>query len=63
MTKDDAENVLYRIREEGFDYTFDGYDTWGEIRDEKFHNLRLNYLAAKETLYQYLKEQQHGPNN
>lgn len=62
MTKDDAENVLYRIREEGFDYTFDGYSSWEEIKDEKFQTLRLNYLAAKETLYQYLK-QQHGPTN
>ena len=60
MTKSDAENVLYRIREEGFDYTFCGYSSWEEIKDEKFQTLRSNYLAAKETLYQYL-EQQHGP--
>lgn len=57
MTKDDAENVLYRIREEGFDYTFDGYSTWGEIRDEKFHGLRLLYKQSKEDLKLYLEEQ------
>ena len=57
MTKPDAAEVLYRIREEGFDYTFDGYSSWQEIKDERFHQLRLNYLAAKEILYQYLEHQ------
>lgn len=57
MNKQDAENILYRIREEGFDYTFDGYSSWQEIKDAKFHHLRLVYLSAKEDLRHYLEEE------
>lgn len=57
MTKNDKDNLLYRIKDEGFDYTFDGYSDWEEVKDEKFHLLRKLYLAAKEDLLIYIKEQ------
>jgi hypothetical protein len=57
MNKQDAENILYRIREEGFDYTFDGYSDWEDVKDEHFHRLRNMYLINKEALHQYLEQQ------
>lgn len=56
MTEDDKCNLLYRINDEGFDYTFDGYSDWEEVKDEKFHLIRHLYLAAKEDLLTYIKE-------
>lgn len=55
MTKSDAEDVLYRIEAESFDYSFDGYSDWHEIKDEKFHEIRLEYLNAKKKMMKYLK--------
>lgn len=57
MTEDDKSSLLYRIKDEGFDYTFDGYSDWEYVKDEKFHQLRKLYLAAKEDLLVYIKEQ------
>ena len=55
MKKEDAQDVLYRIEAEGFDYSFDGYSNWKEIKDEKFHDIRLDYLDAKNRMMEYLK--------
>lgn len=49
------ESVKYRMKEEGFHYCFDGYSRWEEIKDEKFHKLRLKYLNAAEELREYVK--------
>lgn len=54
MTKEEAEDVLYRIEAESFDYCFDGYSDWTEIKDEKFHSIRLEYLNAKNKLINYI---------
>lgn len=62
MTQEESQYILYRIHDEGFDYTFDGYSGWKDIKDEKFHNLRQLYLSAKENLKLYLEEQ-YGPTN
>lgn len=45
------------IDNEGFDYAIDGYHDWKsdpEIKDEKFHRLRNEYLSAKMKLLNYL---------
>jgi hypothetical protein len=54
MTKDDRENVRYRIEEEGLHYTFEGYSRFPDIKDERFHELRKAYLLAAENLVEYV---------
>ena len=47
MTYDELEiwqSVQYRMDEEGFDYCFESYSNWDEIKDEEFHRLRLGFL-------------------
>ncbi len=48
--------VNYKMSEEGFDYCFDGYSSWEDVYDEKFHELRKNYLKAKRELKAYVVE-------
>ena len=48
------DNVQYRMNEEGFDYCFDGYSNWSEIKDQKFHDLRQAYLKSKSKLEEYI---------
>ena len=58
MTEDEKENfrrVNYRMKEEGFHYCFDGYSDWSEIKDEKFQELRENYLNSVIELKNYIK--------
>jgi hypothetical protein len=47
MISDELEkwkSVEYRMKEEGFDYCFNGYSSWKEIKDKKFHSLVDQYL-------------------
>ncbi len=53
-SREQFEGVSYRIEEEGFDYCFCDYSYWEEIEDEKFHELRKNYLKAKDNLQAYV---------
>lgn len=50
------DSLLFKIGDEGFDYCFDGYSNWNEIEDKEFHELRAQYLAAKEELNDYIKD-------
>lgn len=59
MTKEDKELLLYKIDAEGFDYCFNGYSSWGDIKDENFHKLRLAYVNAQNELKQYIKKCKH----
>jgi hypothetical protein len=43
------------MREEGFDYCFDGYSSWEDVKDKEFHKLRKAYLKAKNVLETYVK--------
>lgn len=55
--KDEQEwwdSVHYRMNEEGFDYCFQSYSNWKEIKDEKFHQLREAYLKAAKELEEYV---------
>lgn len=52
--KDLWESVQYRMDEEGFDYCFNGYSNWDEIKDKKFHELRKAYLDSAKALREYI---------
>ena len=54
--KDWFESAQYRMDEEGFNYCFDGYSNWTNIKDEKFHELRLSYLKAAKDLRDYINK-------
>lgn len=54
--KECFESCYYRTKEEGFDYCFDGYSSWDEIEDDKFHVLRKAYLESKQKLNEYIEE-------
>jgi len=52
--KNSFEDIHYRMNEEGFDYCFDKYSDWSEIKDEKFQKLKEQYLKSKKELEQYI---------
>lgn len=54
ITFQNFERVKYRMDEEGFDYCFDGYSNWEEIKDKEFHRLRLQYLQSAKDLRNYI---------
>jgi len=45
------------MRDEGFDYCFRHYSSFEEIKDEKFHELRLKYIQIAEELENYVNTQ------
>ncbi len=54
MKAKDLDYVRETVENEGFDYAFNGYSDFGEVKDEEFHFLRLEYLKARENLAAYL---------
>lgn len=48
--------AVWKMNDEGFDYCFRYYSDFDEIKDKKFHNLRLAYIKAAEDLEQYVHE-------
>jgi hypothetical protein len=42
------------IHNEGFDYCFQSYSNFHEVKDEEFHKLRLAYLNAAKALEEYV---------
>ena len=50
------ESVQYRMDEEGFDYCFESYSHWDEIKDEEFHRLRLGFLQSMGDLRNYINK-------
>jgi hypothetical protein len=54
---EDLENFEYlqnKMDEEGFDYCFRHYSKFSEIKDEKFHELRKEYLRVSQELEDYI---------
>jgi redox-regulated HSP33 family molecular chaperone len=54
---DDLENlkmVQYRMVADGFHYCFKHYSSFTEIEDEKFHELRKQYLESAKQLKDYI---------
>lgn len=52
--KENWEMVSYRMREEGFHYCFESYSNFDEIKDDKFHELRKEYLRISKELEDYV---------
>lgn len=52
--KEEFENVIYRVSEEGLDYTFMHYSSWEDVKDEVFHKLRKDYIDAAKAMSNYL---------
>ena len=50
------ESVRYRMDEGGFDYCFESYSHWDEIKDEEFHRLRKEFLRTMEELRNYIEK-------
>lgn len=53
---EDWQMVLYRMGAEGFHYCFHRYSSFEEIKDEKFHELRNQYLSISSELEKYVKD-------
>ncbi len=54
---DDLTYLNAKMRDEGFDYCFRHYSSFEEIKDEKFHELRLKYIQIAEELENYVNTQ------
>jgi hypothetical protein len=50
ITKEQKELIRHKIEWEGFDYCFNGYSNWKEIKDKEFQKLRKAYVEAAEAL-------------
>ena len=57
MKIEDKEYVLSKIDNEGFDYTFINYSSFEDIKDEKFHELRMKYVESQKELENYLEDE------
>ena len=51
---EEFKHIQYRMSEEGFDYCFDGYSSWGDVKNQEFHKLRIDYLKAKKALESFI---------
>lgn len=54
MTGKEFQYVLNTIENEGFEYTFEGYSFFEEIKDEMFHRLRKAFLDSRKALAKYI---------
>jgi hypothetical protein len=56
IESEDWENLHYRMDNEGFDYCFLNYSNFEEIKDDKFHQLRLKYIETSKELRKYIED-------
>jgi len=54
--QDEWNMVRYRMDNEGIDYCFKHYSSFEEIKDEKFHELRLQFLKSLKEIQNYVNE-------
>jgi len=47
---------MFKISNEGFDYTFNGYSNWYEIKNAKFHELRKEYIESKAKFQKFCED-------
>ena len=47
-------HVKIRMRQEGFHYCFKHYSRFEEVEDERFHELRKQYLESSDMLEKYI---------
>jgi hypothetical protein len=50
------QDVAYRIKNEGVEYTFKKYSTFDEIEDKEFHKLRKYLIEHIDLMDFYLKK-------
>jgi len=50
----DARYVRSKIEDEGFCYAFIYYSDFDSVDDEKFHELRKNFIKAQQELDDYI---------
>lgn len=55
MKKKDKMHIAGIVDNEGFDYTFRYYSSFDDIKDPKFHKLRLAYEEAAKALSDYIE--------
>ena len=51
MSEEELEHwhsVQFRMEDEGFEYCFQSYSHWDEIKDEEFHRLRTGFFTTYE---------------
>jgi len=59
MTEQEREEwgyVAYWMNNEGFHYCFKQYSNFSEIKDEKFHELREQYIEISNSLEKYITD-------
>lgn len=56
MIKEDAKQLIVLIEDEGFHETIYYHSFCHEVEDQKFHELRKNYLKSIEEMKKYLGE-------
>ena len=54
------QDVAYRIKNEGVEYTFKKYSTFEEIEDKEFHKLRKYLIQHIDLMDFYLKKRIDG---
>ena len=54
------QDVAYRIKNEGVEYTFKKYSTFEEIEDKEFHKLRKYLIQHIDLMDFYLKKRING---
>jgi hypothetical protein len=54
MKAKDKEKLQNAVECEGFDYAFKYYSQFKEVKDEEFHRLRTEYVAARDKLAEYI---------
>ena len=54
--QDEWNAVRYRMDNEGIDYCFEHYSSFEEIKDQKFHELRLQFLKSLKEIQNYVNE-------
>jgi hypothetical protein len=53
---EDWQYLSAKIRDEGFHYCFKHYSSFEEIKCERFHQLRLDYLKSAKELEDYINK-------
>ncbi len=56
MNGEDFEYVRAKMSDEGFHYCFVHYSSFPEVKDEKFHELRKQYLKVANELEKYVND-------
>lgn len=50
------EYLKNKMENEGFHYCFRHYSRWEDIKDSKFHEMRIEYLKSAERLKEYIDD-------